>query len=459
MIDLSVAQAKSKKEDYLRAFELFEKKGDQKSPSWVRQTRKNAIASFSSLRFPTPREENWRYTNVGPIADTSFQFNFGSAAGDLTLKQIEPFYFGEKNWHRLVFVNGSYAKGLSSVSHSQNGLKLTNLEPILMGGSKLAEPYLARYAQYDQNTFTALNTAFIRDGAFIYLPDGKELDQPVHLLFISVAQDGTTISQPRTLIIAGRGSKATIVESYVSLAQDSYFTNAVTEIVLNEGASLDHYKLERESENAFHIGTTQVHQGRNSKFSSSSIAIGGELTRNNLNIGLNAEGAECILNGLYLVSGEQHVDNTTLIDHPKPNGRSRQLYKGILSGKSTAVFSGKIFVHPDAQRTDAQQINKNLLLSEEATVDTRPQLEILANDVKCTHGAAAGQLDEEAIFYLKTRGIGQEEASKLLSYGFANEVIANIQVEAVRTELRRLLLVKLGVPSSVAASLEGSLKS
>ncbi len=449
MTEVQTAKSKSKKEIYLAAFETFEKNADQKTPAWIHQTRKLAIARFSNLGFPTMREESWKYTNVNPIAETAFKFDFGFTPSNLSLEKINPFLFDQESWPRLVFVNGVYSKELSSIAFSKNGLKVGNLEPMLTTDPKLIEPYLTHYALYDRNAFTALNTAFLYDGAFIYLPEGKVVREPIHLLFVSHSQDQNIVTYPRALIVAGKNSKATIIESYVSLNSGNYFTNAVTEIALAEGASVDHYKIQKENESAFHIGTTQVHQERNSKFSSFSIAMDAALARNNLNVVLGAEDAECELNGLYLAGGKQHIDNTTLIDHSKPRGKSRQVYKGIVGGKATAVFSGKVFVHKNSIRTDAEQTNKNLLLSEEATVDTKPQLEILNDDVKCTHGAAVGQLDEAAVFYLKTRGINEEAARKLLSYGFANEVIERIKIEPLRAALNSELLVKIEALSAV----------
>ena len=443
------ASSQSAETHYLTAFESFEKSADQKTPAWIHHTRKSAIDRFSNLGFPTMRDESWKYTNVSPIAEVPFKPAFDFVLQNLSLQKIKPFLFGQDHWQRLVFVNGIYSKEMSSVAVSKNGLKIGNLEPILTSDAKLIEPYLAHYASYDRSAFTALNTAFLQDGAFIYLPEGKVAEEPIHLLFVSFPQDQSIVTYPRTLIIAGKNSKATIIESYVAIGDGTYFTNAVTEIVLAEGAIADHYKIQKESENAFHIGTTQVYQARDSKFSSSSISMGASLARNNLNVALDAEGAECELRGLYLADGKQHIDNTTLIDHSKPRGKSRQIYKGIIGGKATAVFSGKIFVHKNSKRTDAEQTNKNLLLSEEATVDTKPQLEILNDDVRCTHGAAVGQLNEDAIFYLKTRGINEEAARKLLSYGFANEVIERIKVEPLRSEMNRDLLLKLEKLSTV----------
>ncbi len=430
---------------YLKAFETFEQNGFSKDPSWLKSIRRQAIDSFERLGFPTMRDEYWKYTNVTPIAQTEFQLV--PEASSLKPDQIEPFLFGSPNWPRLVFVNGHFSKDLSQVKKI-SGLALMNLNEALVKNPEAAKPHLSQYADTKRNTFTALNTAFFHDGAYLHVSKKTVLEEPILLLFISTSSDAKLpLNQVRNLIVLDEGSKASVIEQYVSLNEsDHYLNNSVTEIILNSGAKFDYHKLERESPNGFHIGTTEVNQKENSKFLSSSIAIEGGLIRNNLNVILNGEHSECTLNGLYIAGGTEHIDNHTLIDHPKPNGKCRQVYKGILSGKSTGVFSGKIFVHQDSQKTDASQINKNLLLSKEATVNTKPQLEILADDVKCTHGAAVGQLEEEALFYLKTRGIDEQAASKLLSYGFASEVIENIPIEPVRKELNRIVSQKLENP-------------
>lgn len=428
---------------YLSAFESFSKHSARKDPSWIQGVRKKAISRFSELGFPTVRQEEWKYTNVEPIARRTFHFSFDIGLNGLTLKKLETFLFGEANWTRLVFVNGFYSKGLSFFTPKGEGVKIGSLGEILKSEPALLEPYLAQIAPYENNPFTALNTAFIQDGAFILLPKGSILKEPVHLLFISLSTTDERVSQPRNLIIAERESRATVIESYVSLNPNHNFTNAVTEMVLEDGAALDHYKIQREDEQAFHISGIQVLVRRDSRFSSFSVATGAQLSRNTLNVELSSEGAECVLNGLYFVRGRQHVDNHTTINHAKPAGKSRQLYKGILDGHARGVFSGKIFVRKDAQKTDANQTNKNLLLSDHASVDTRPQLEIFADDVKCTHGAAVGQLDPEAIFYLKSRGMEEGQARNLLTYGFANEVIERIELEALRSELDRFVLSRL----------------
>jgi len=294
-------------------------------------------------------------------------------------------------------------------------------------------------AKFEQHAFTALNTAFISDGAFIEIGNDVVVEQPIHLLFIS---SGDSISHPRNLIVAGRHARASVVESYVSLRENEYFTNAVTEIVVGEGAHIDHYKLQRESESAFHVGTVQARQERNSQLHSFSFAVGGELARTNVYTSLEGDAATCTLNGLYLTDGTQHIDNQTSIEHIAPNCPSHELYKGVLDGRSHGVFNGKVYVHPEAQKTDGKQSNNNLLLSPNARVDTKPQLEIFADDVKCTHGATVGRLDELAMFYLNSRGIGPETARMLLTYAFAADVIETIELEPLKTELEKIVLAR-----------------
>jgi Fe-S cluster assembly protein SufD len=329
------------------------------------------------------------------------------------------------------------------------------------------ELHLARHASYHDHAFVALNSAFMKDGAFVYVPKGKVVERPIHLLFVSTrpastglsagpstglrtgfdsAQDrpGTAVvSHPRNLIVADDGSQAMIVESYVGVGTNVYLTNVVTEIVGGKNAVIDYYKLQRENEEAFHIATVQAHLDRSSNFSSHSIDLGGALVRNDLNATLDGEGIECTLDGLYMVTGRQHVDNHTRIDHVKPHCSSRELYKGLLDGKSRGVFNGKIYVHKAAQKTDAKQTNKNLLLSEGATINTKPQLEIYADDVKCTHGSTIGQLDQDAVFYLRSRGLDLATARNLLTYAFASEMVGRIKVEPVRAQIENLLVTRL----------------
>jgi len=319
---------------------------------------------------------------------------------------------------------------------------LGSLAVALSTHRELMGPHLARYANYEEHAFTALNTALMRDGAFVNIPDGKVVEEPIHLLFLSIAGREPTVSHSRNLIVVGKNSQATIVESYVGLGDKVYFTNAVTEIVLGENSVVEHVRLQRESEKAFHISTLQVQQNRSSMFSGHSVSVGGALVRNDVNAVLDGEGVDCTLNGLYLVTGRQHVDNHTRIDHVKPHGTSRELYKGILDDESRGVFNGKVVVWKDAQKTDAKQTNKNMLLSEGAEINSKPQLEILADDVKCTHGTTVGQLEEEQLFYLRSRGLDREIAQGLLTQGFASETIGRIKIEAVRAGLEKILLTR-----------------
>ena len=434
-----MTQTRAGKNIYLETFESARKNGHSKDPSWLRAIRETAFGHFSRLGFPTTHDENWKYTNVNPIAEISFKRDAKKAFREPSLAEIEPFFLAKS---RLVFINGLYSKELSSAQNCSSGVHVSSLKEAFQSNSKVIERYLNQIIPADQNGFTALNAAFIEDGAFVFLDEKTVLAEPLQLLFVS-SGEGDFLSQPRNLIVAGKQSKATILESYVSVTSARYFTNAVTELVLEEGASVDYLKLQLESEAAFHIGATQVKAEASSTFSSFSLSTGAKIGRNGLNVILNAEGAQCELNGLSLSAQDQLMDNTTLIDHLKPCGTSRQLYKGLLGGNSTAVFFGKIFVHQDAQKTDAQQTNKNLLLSDGATMDARPQLEIFADDVKCTHGAAIGQLEEDSLFYLQTRGIGLEAARKLLSYGFANEVVLKIKIPSIRESIARMVMSRL----------------
>ncbi len=308
---------------------------------------------------------------------------------------------------------------------------------------ELVREQLARNADYNANAFTALNTAFVSSGAFILIGKGVELESPLHLNFISDPSGPGPANFPRVLIISEENSRATVIESYAGTSDAAYFTNAVVEIVLKDGARLEHYKVQRESVDAYHIATTSADLGSNSSYDSTTINFGAQLSRHDIHVKMAHEGAECWVDGLYVVSSDQHTDTHSVIDHQQPHCTSHQLYKGILDGKSRAVFNGKIFVRHGAQKTDAMQTNKNLLLSDEARVDTKPQLEILADDVKCAHGAAVGQIEEDELFYLETRGIHPELAKNLLTYGFAEEVIGKIKVDSIRAQLDEAVLNRI----------------
>jgi len=420
------------------------------APEWLQSLRAQGMARFETLGFPTTKNEDWHFTSVAPIAERIFRAAMmsragvsseGSTAGMVARADLTRFTFGQPSWHTLIFVNGEFSESLSSYAGLGDKIRVSGLAKAIRSGTGRPERHLGKIAAFDNHAFTALNTAFIRDGAFIELQANAVVAQPIHLIFVSEGQ-GDAVSHPRNLIIAAQHSRATIIESYICIRDTPYFTNAVTEISLGEGARVDHYKIQRESEKSFHVGTTQIRQARDSQLHSFSFAVGGSLARTNIYTSLAGDGATCTLNGLYLADGVQHIDNQTSIEHIAPNCPSHEIYKGVLDGRSHGVFNGKVYVHPEAQKTDGKQSNNNLLLSPTARVDTKPQLEIFADDVKCTHGATVGRLDEVAMFYLNSRGIGSEMARTLLTYAFAADVLEKIELEAMRKELETMVLAR-----------------
>jgi Fe-S cluster assembly protein SufD len=410
-------------------------------PAWLDDLRRRGITRFEGLGYPTTKNEDWHFTSVAPIAEHTFRVPTQHSASAIGLKpaDLERFGFGQADWHRLVFINGLFDESLSSFEDPTDAIHVGSLAEAIKSGEPAVEQHLGKVAKFEQAAFTALNTAFVSDGAFIQLANDAIVDEPIHLVFISA---GEGVSHPRNLIVAGRHSRAAIIESYVSLRDSEYFTNPVTEIVVGEGAHIDHYKLQRESELAFHVGTVQVREERDSRLHSFSFAVGGALARTNVYTTLDGNAATCTLNGLYLTDGTQHIDNQTSIEHIAPNCPSHEVYKGVLDGRSHGVFNGKVYVHPEAQKTDGKQSNNNLLLSPSARVDTKPQLEIFADDVKCTHGATVGRLDEVAMFYLNSRGIGRERARTLLTYAFAADVLETIELEPLKKELEKMVLAR-----------------
>ncbi len=425
---------------YLAEFSALRTGLPGNSLDWLNQSRDGALDAFASTGFPTPRNEDWKYTRVTPIEKRSFKF---ARANGIAVKarDIEPFQLGDLDCEQLVFVDGRYVDALSRRNVTESGTRITTLESAMNASSQLLESHLGHYAGIIGQPFSALNTAFMTDGAVIHTKNRGADQKPVHLLFIATRED--VVSHPRVLVVAEAGSRTTVIESYASLFDGCYFTNALTEIALMEDAQVDHFKLQEESTKAFHIATLQVHQDRDSRFASHSISFGGQLARNDINIVLDAEGARCTLNGLFMVGGRQHVDYHTRVDHAKANGSSEEVYKGILDGRARGVFNGRVKVHPGAQKTDAQQSNKNLLLSRDAEIDTKPELEIYADDVKCAHGATVGQLDEHTLFYLRSRGIGEDQARGLLTYGFAREILERVDLAPLRDKLTEELLHRM----------------
>jgi len=424
------------KDAYLAGFEEFETRLAEDGGSPLQGLRRAAIERFAALGFPTPKDEEWRFTNLAPL--TRVPFDPGEADGEVvagTRRQVVP-----ADWlgTSLLLVNGQRPAFRHHGPPLPEGVVVCSLAEALARHRDLVEPHLARLADCERHAFTALNTAFLHDGAFVYVPEGRIVDEPIYLSFVAAAAGRRVARHRRCLVVASPGSRAHIVECYEG-SGGVYFTNAVTEVVVGEDAALDYYRVQREDEKAFHVATVQVRQERGSRFRSHGVSTGGALARTDLNVVLDAEGCEATLNGLYLAGGEQLIDNHTRIDHARPRCTSHELYKGILSGRARGVFNGKIYVHKDAQQTNALQTNRTLLLSDGAMIDTKPQLEIYADDVKCTHGATIGQLDEEQLFYLRTRGIGDEEARGLLTYAFANEVLGRIRIDSLREELERSL--------------------
>ena len=411
-------------------------------PEWLRTLRRNGVTHFTELGFPTTKLEDWIYCNVAPITKLAFK-PAASADASVTEKQLAPFAFPGWTGSRLVFVNGHFAPKLSSLPASQKGVTITNLATALASGDPLVQAQLAHHASVDGSGFSALNTAFITDGAFIALAPNAVAVEPVHLLFVSAPGDAANTAQPRNLIVAGANSSAKIVEHYVSLGGAAHFTNAVTEIAVGEGAHVEHAKFQEENLEAFHIATVQATLARDSRFLSHSISTGARLARHNINLVMTGQGVDCVMNGLYAVGGKQLVDHHTVADHAQPHCGSHEFYHGILGGSSRGVFNGKIFVRKDAQKTDAKQTSRNLLLTDTATVNSKPQLEILADDVKCTHGATVGQLNDEALFYCRTRGISEVNARRLLTHAFASEIVNRITVEPVREHLEQVLWARL----------------
>ena len=438
----AMTQAAEKIQPWIAALEQRPHSG----PRWLQDMRDRAATRFVALGFPNARHEEWRFTNIAPISTR--EFRPASFARRATATDVAGAIYGDAT-HRLVIVNGRFSAEFSRVGSLPEGVRLGSLAEAVSEDADVVQRYLGQLAEFGNRSFTALNTALSADGAFLYIPEGVILSEPVHLLFISTESTehagatAATMAHPRALIVAGERSQSRIVETYTGTRGAVYFTNAVTEVFAAEHAVVDHYKVQQESEEAFHVASMDLHAASSSTVSSHSFSLGGKLVRNDVFAVLDGEGAECTLNGLYLADGERLVDNHTAIDHAKPHCPSHEIYKGILGGRARAVFNGKIIVRPDAQKTDAKQTNRALLLSDDATINTKPQLEIFADDVKCTHGAAIGQLDDEAIFYLRARGLPYAEARDMLIHAFASNVLDGIRIAPLREGIEQALAVRL----------------
>ena len=425
------------KKYFIKQFDDFEKSLNGEKASEFHKLRKNAINKFNELSFPTQKDEEWKYTNISPL----LKYNFSPVITKkkVSSEKINKFLFDKMEHSLLVFVNGIYSSELSNLIEIPESVIVGSLSEELKKNNPVIKKHFGNYAKNENHFFTTLSTAFTQDGAFIYVPDGKIVEDPIHIIFLTKSEKDNVLTQPRNLFIAGKNSQVTIIEHYVSDEESIYFTNSVTEIVADENAIVDHIKLQEESKKSFHIARMEVDQERSSKFSSHLISSGAEISRNDFNARFNDVGGECMLNGLFMIEGEQLFDAHTMIDHAKPYCNSHEHYKGILEDKSRGVFNGKVMVRRDAQKTNAFQENNTILLSDDAVMNTKPQLEIFADDVKCSHGATIGKLNDEAKFYLKSRGIGEESATSILIHAFASDVITSIRIPALRDYLEEII--------------------
>ena len=430
-------------QQYLVEFDRLEKSLNGMASSAVHMIRREAIARFSELGFPTTKHEEWRFTNVAPVARTPFEPVLQYDAQGVTAELVDHYSLGDSVGGLLVFINGHWSKEYSRLSSLPGGVMIESLASAMRTKGELVNGHLSRYVRFAEHAFAALNTAFMQDGLFIHLSDGTTLEEPLHVLYIAAGKTGGFMASPRNLVVMGKNCRLSLAETYVGVAQAPYLTNAVSEVVVGEDSILEHDKLQIESNQAYHVGLTVIHQDGRSNVTSNAISLGGQLVRNEVTVVFAAEGSESTLNGLSVATGKQLVDNHTTIDHAHPKCASHELYKSILDGNARGVFNGKIYVRPDAQQTDARQTNKTLLLSDDAVVNTKPQLEIFADDVKCTHGATVGQLDEEQVFYMRSRGIGEQAARDLLTYAFASDVAGRVHIAPLREQLDALLHARL----------------
>ncbi|WNG14552.1 Fe-S cluster assembly protein SufD [Cystobacter fuscus] len=425
---------------YLDLAERFQAERAAGAPAWLRALRQDGIEQLARQGFPTSRNEDWKYTNVSPVSCQSFcpvhTVHEASMEAAVELQRLPG------PGARLVFVDGRFVRELSRLDGLPEGLQVRSLREALGEGAPLEE-LVGQRARAASSAFTALNVALLEEGAWVDVAPGTVCADPVQLLFLSRGVATLSLASPRVVVRAGENSELTLVESYVGVSPGVSFTNAVTEVVLGDGARVTHLKLQAESEVAFHIGSLHVEQGRDSRFASHVLSLGGALARNEVHALFKDRGGEATLNGLYVGHGTQHLDQWTNLDHAQPDCTSRELYKGVLDDNARGTFHGKVMVRPDAQHTDARQNNRNLLLSETASAEARPQLEILADDVKCAHGATVGRLDEQALFYLRSRGIPRGEAERLLTLAFATEVVSAIPLASLRTQVEELLTRKL----------------
>lgn len=435
-------------EKYLEIFDQLKTRTAQE-PGWLQSLRQEAFARFAETGFPTTHDEDWRFTNVAAVAGTPFEL-----AGLESIKKAQLESFGTSQFACcLVFVNGLFSQELSNVATLPKGVTVGSLAEQLKNDPASIEQHLGRYLNIERDVFAALNTAFVEDGVYIHVPRGVAVETPIYALFVTVPGSTPTMNHPRNLIVVGESSQVTVVEDYVSLGEGITFSNAATELVAGDNANVSHYMIVREGDQAYNFSTLRIQQGRHANVATHSLLLSGALVRNNVHPVLAGEGSECLINGLFMANGRQHMDNYMLVEHASPHCDSRQFYNGILNGNSHGVFHGRIIVHKDAQKTDAKQTNRNLLLSDDAQIDTKPQLEIYADDVKCTHGATIGQFDDNALFYLRSRGLAEAAARHVLLLAFANECLDRMNSPQLRDHLEKLVVAGLPEAATYASPL------
>lgn len=435
---------RSATERFVAEFESFAGNGASGAPAWLKAKRESAITRFAETGFPHSRLEAWRFTDVKPIAGGRFTLAAKPAVSAAARQAVQSLLLGGADRHAAVFVNGHFVPELSSLDRLPGGVRLGSLRGAMESDAELLEAHLARYAKDERSPLTALSTAFIADGAVAYLPANVVLEQPLQLMFLADPASGNnSMWHPRNLVVAGRGAEGSVVESYFALGDGTYWTNAVTEVVLGENARIDTYRVQRESEQAYHTATTESYQARDSVFKLVNFTFGAQLSRQDINAVLDGEGADCTLDGLSMLDGRQHTDHHTTLEHAQPHCTSWEYFNGVFDDRARGVFTGRIIVRPGAQQTDSKQTNNNLLLSESARADSQPQLEIYADDVKCTHGATLGPIDDDHLFYLQSRGLSREEARQLLTYGFGSEILEVVKVDELKQQLDRLVRDRL----------------
>ncbi len=433
---------KNEKQWYIDNFNSFEQKLNGEKKLFTHEFRKEALAKFESYNFPTNKDEEWKYTNINPILKNNFTPALNIDKGYTAKEDLEQYFFSGFEHHRLVFINGIFSASLSDVKSLPKGVVIGSLRINAKENSEIVKKYFSQISTIN-NAFNALNGAYSIDGIFVYVPKGKVVDLPVQALFLNGDKNHSILSNPRNLIVAEENSRVNIIMNYYGVPDSIYLTNAATEVNVEDSANVNIYKVQNENENAFHIEKVDVNQKNSTVFNHYSMTFGGAIVRNDINSKLDGENSECHYYGLYLGRNKQHIDNHTFVDHAMPNCMSNELYKGILDDNSRGVFNGKIMVRQDAQKTNAYQSNKTVLLSEKAVIDTKPQLEIFADDVKCSHGATVGHLDDTAYYYIRSRGIPADLAKSMLIRAFANDVIESIKITELKEQLNHKIFEHL----------------